>query len=212
MRAGGLAAVVLLVLFGASSGPASAARSSCAGKRVVTTQKVVVTKVRRSGGSGAAVTTFYACARPRGARAVLGRTGGGSPDYYGPHYALSKPLIVGSFVAALQITGIDDATSCSKYTQSPTCVPDYAVRVLDAKSRRLGSIPVDPSAGLLAVSNLGAAAWQVGGQSPGLYAAAFRRAARRVADGRVGATSVHFSGTTLSWTDSNGHAESTEIT
>src|SRR5581483_3408054 len=97
--------------------------------------------------SGGPLTTYYACLRPAGKSAAVGRNADGGGEYPG-NEEMSELNVAGTYVADLSSSGWASAAACSKYEgDDPICNQQVTwwVETVDARTRR--SLQVDLPAG-----------------------------------------------------------------
>lgn len=92
-------------------------------------------------GVGNQLTLFYACARPDGASVAIASASSGGGEY--PSNDVLKELVLaGNFAGSLLVQGGGNQAVCQKYGQSGCPTPVTVIRAVEARSRRVVSIPV----------------------------------------------------------------------
>ena len=224
------AALTVAALLANAGAPAQARtskhpRCSAAGHHLIrATAKVVVYErlTNKGDSSDGFEDGVYACSRPSGRSHLIGYDDvQGNDSEYGPDSALVSIKIAGRFVVAQFVTGIDEASACSKYNGAgpPPCpTPATTIRVMAADSGRAAAIPlktVDGEVAAVAISSAGALAWVDGGlwathlQPAGAHGLSHQPT--MLDPGPIDPKSLQASGLTLSWV-SGGQTHSTALT
>ena len=185
---------------------------------LVTHRVIIYGKRRGQAEFDVPLTAYYACLRPAGKSALVGLDA--PPDGEYPSNNTTNTIrVAGTYVAALSTSGTGDAAACHKYDPDNSCpTPTAWIQLVDANSRRQARIPTGGfGAGPIALSASGAVAWvgYTSTASPPFYdATLYAMVLHAGLPGQLAGTtqtldtssgvelkSLHWSGLTLSWTN-----------